>query len=144
MLNFGFSNQDTGVSGVEPIDLGTMCPMTQMKSRQVPWHMQAGSRSCVVRCRVIGLRALGSQLLRTGTSAGANYRVPCRARSKADFINKLRIVEKEYLESLVRIGLLAENGFVKESLVCSLMNEGNAIPPVVVSAPETERGLCDG
>lgn len=38
-------------------------------------------------------RTLGAQLLRSGTSVGANYRAVCRAKSKADFINKLRIVE---------------------------------------------------
>ena len=37
-------------------------------------------------------RTLGSQLLRSGTSVGANYRAVCRAKSTSDFINKLRIV----------------------------------------------------
>ncbi len=38
---------------------------------------------------------LGKQLLRSGTSVGANYRAACRAKSTADFINKLSIVEEE-------------------------------------------------
>ena len=38
---------------------------------------------------------LGKQLLRCGTSVGANYRAACRAKSKADFINKFKIVEEE-------------------------------------------------
>jgi len=43
---------------------------------------------------------LGRQLLRSGTSVGANYRAVCRAKSTSDFINKLRIVEEECDESL--------------------------------------------
>lgn len=40
-------------------------------------------------------KILGRQLLRSGTSVGANYRAACRAKSTADFINKLKIVEEE-------------------------------------------------
>ena len=40
-------------------------------------------------------QTLGKQLLRCGTSVGANYRAVCRAKSRSDFINKLRIVEEE-------------------------------------------------
>jgi len=40
-------------------------------------------------------QTLGKQLLRSGTSIGANYRAVCRAKSNPDFINKLRIVEEE-------------------------------------------------
>ena len=40
-------------------------------------------------------RLIGNQLLRCGTSVGANYRAACRARSQADFIAKMGIVEEE-------------------------------------------------
>ena len=43
---------------------------------------------------------LGNQLIRTGTSVGANYRAACRARSNADFISKITIGEEESDESL--------------------------------------------
>ena len=45
-------------------------------------------------------RVLGAQLLRSGTSVGANYRAVCRAKSRADFLNKLKIVEEECDKSL--------------------------------------------
>ena len=45
-------------------------------------------------------RTLGMQLLRSGTSVGANYRAVCRAKSTADFLNKLKIVEEECDEIL--------------------------------------------
>jgi four helix bundle protein len=57
-------------------------------------------------------KTLGMQLLRSGTSVGANYRAVCRAKSTPDFLNKLRIVEEECDESLFCMELLIENGFV--------------------------------
>jgi four helix bundle protein len=45
-------------------------------------------------------RTIGRQLLRSGTSVGANYRSACRGRSKADFIAKSGIVLEEADESL--------------------------------------------
>ena len=58
-------------------------------------------------------RTLGLQLLRSGTLVGANYRSVCRAKSSADFLNKLRIVEEECDESLFWMELLVENRLVK-------------------------------
>ncbi len=55
-------------------------------------------------------RVIGRQLLRSGTSVAANYRAACRARSDADFINKLGIVEEEFDESLFWLRLLAKPG----------------------------------
>ncbi len=49
---------------------------------------------------------LGGQLLRAGTSVGANYRSACRARSVADFISKMGIVEEEADESMYWMELL--------------------------------------
>jgi four helix bundle protein len=44
-------------------------------------------------------RAIGGQLVRAGTSVGANYRAACRGRSRAEFIAKLGVVEEEADES---------------------------------------------
>jgi len=56
---------------------------------------------------------LGDQLLRSGTSVGANYRAACRARSKAEFLAKLGVVEEEADESLYWMKLLVAAGIVK-------------------------------
>ncbi len=53
---------------------------------------------------------IGKQLLRCGTSVGANYRAACRARSQADFISKMGIVEEEADETIYWIELLVESG----------------------------------
>ncbi len=54
------------------------------------------------------------QLVRSGTSVGANYRSACRARSRADFISKITIVEEEADESVYWIELLDESGLMKK------------------------------
>lgn len=82
---------------------------------------------------------IGKQLLRSGTSVGANYRASCRAKSTADFINKLAIVEEEADESIYWMELLVEAQIVKENLLKNLMNEGNQILSIVVSSIKTTK-----
>jgi four helix bundle protein len=84
-------------------------------------------------------RTLGGQLLRSGTSVGANYRAVCRAKSTADFINKLRIVEEECDESLFWMELLTDNNFIKPKLLESLVREGNEIMAIIVATAKTAR-----
>jgi four helix bundle protein len=84
-------------------------------------------------------RTIGAQLLRSGTSVGANYRVVCRAKSNADFVNKLRIVEEERDESLFWMELLVDNGFVRQIRLKDLMKEADEILAIVVSAAKTAR-----
>src|SRR5882672_10264034 len=84
-------------------------------------------------------RTLGKQLLDSGTSVGANYRAVCRAKSQADFINKLRIVEEECDESLFWMEILIETGKVKASLLADLMNEGSQILAIIVASAKTAR-----
>src|SRR5437868_12592959 len=64
---------------------------------------------------------IGKQLIRSGTSVGANYRASCRAKSRADFVVKMNIVEEECDESLYWMELLIEAGLVKESKLLPLM-----------------------
>ncbi len=84
-------------------------------------------------------RTLGNQLLRSGTSVGANYRAVCRAKSNLDFINKLRIVEEECDESLFWMELLVDNNFIKPSRLAGLMKEADEILAIVVSSAKTAR-----
>lgn len=80
---------------------------------------------------------IGKQLLRSGTSVGANYRASCRAKSTADFIHKLAIVEEEADESIYWMELLVEGKIVKENLLENLMDEANQILSMVVSSIKT-------
>ena len=83
---------------------------------------------------------IGGQLLRAGTSVGANYRAACRARSHAEFVAKLGVVEEEADEALYWLELLVEAGFMKVSRVCNLMREADEILSIVVTSVITARG----
>jgi len=80
---------------------------------------------------------IGKQLLRSGTSVGDNYRASCRAKSSADFIHKLAIVEEETDESIYWMELLVEGKIIKENLLENLMDEANQILAIVVSSIKT-------
>jgi four helix bundle protein len=84
-------------------------------------------------------QTLGKQLLRSGTSVGANYRAVCRAKSNSDFINKLRIVEEECAESLFWMELLVDNNLVKAPRLHGLMDEADQLLAIVVASAKTAR-----
>jgi len=82
---------------------------------------------------------LGRQILRSGTSIGANYRAACRARSRADFISKMGIVEEEADETLYWLELLLDARLVEQNQIQRLMNEANEIIAIVVTSIKTAR-----
>jgi len=82
---------------------------------------------------------IGRQLIRCGTSVGANYRAACRAKSPADFISKMGTVEEETDESLFWMELLVEARLLQEELVKSLMDEAGELLGIVVSSIRTVR-----
>lgn len=82
---------------------------------------------------------IGRQLLRSATSVGANYRAACRAKSNADFINKMGTVEEEADESLFWMELLAEAGIVKASRIADLMDEAGQLVAIVVASIKTAK-----
>lgn len=69
-------------------------------------------------------RAIGTQLVRSGTSVAANYRAACKGRSKAEFIAKLGTVEEEADESCLWMELIIESNLLEERLVSDLLREG--------------------
>jgi four helix bundle protein len=83
---------------------------------------------------------IGRQLLDSGTSVGANYRAACRARSPADFISKMGIVEEEADESIYWMELLIKAGLVQENEISGLLDEANQILAMTVSSIKTARG----
>lgn len=84
-------------------------------------------------------QTLGKQLLRSGTSVGANYRAVCRAKSNSDFINKLRIIEEECDESLFWMELLVDNNLVAPSRLSALMKKADEILAIIVASAKTAR-----
>ena len=69
------------------------------------------------------MSVISNQILRSATSVGANYRSARRAKSKRDFINKLKIVEEEADETLYWLGLIQRSGKIKPEKIEELVNE---------------------
>jgi len=79
------------------------------------------------------------QLVKSATSVGANYRAACRAKSKADFINKLKIVEEEADESMYWIELLGELGYLKGVVFEKAIKESKELVAIFTSAVKTSK-----
>jgi four helix bundle protein len=82
---------------------------------------------------------VGRQLLRGATSVGANYRAACMARSRADFIAKMGIVQEEADESVYWIEILVESGIVQKDELGPLEREGIEILAMAISSIKTAR-----
>ena len=84
-------------------------------------------------------RAYKGQIIRSSGSVGANYRASRRAKSKADFINKLKIVEEELDESLFFLELLVEFNKSFEMEINDLYKEGETLLKIIVSSIVSSR-----
>jgi four helix bundle protein len=82
---------------------------------------------------------LGRQLLRCGTSVGANYRAACRGKSAADMIAKLAIVEEEADEALYWLELLVDTKLMPKSRLADLSKEMNQIVAMIVASQKRLR-----
>ena len=88
----------------------------------------------------VAARTLSNQIARSGTSVAANYRAACRARSKADFISKLGIVEEEADETLFWLERAIDARLMPEKKLKSLMQEAEDLLKITVSSINTARG----
>ena len=84
-------------------------------------------------------RVIGKQLLRSGTSIRANYRASLRAKSRADMLNKWKIVEEEADETLYWLELLVESRMISETKLKPLMTEVDEILAMVIASINTLR-----
>ena len=79
-------------------------------------------------------RAIGSQLVRSGTSVGANYRAACRGRSKAEFIAKLGIVVEEADECGYWLELIMKGELLPTEKVQPLYQEAEELTAIFVAS----------
>ena len=84
-------------------------------------------------------RALASQIVRSGTSVAANYRAACRAKSQADFIAKMGIVEEEADETLFWLELLEESELITAAKLPAIKQEANELIAITVASIKTAR-----
>ncbi len=75
----------------------------------------------------------------SAASVGANYRAACRAKSRADFISKIKTVEEECDETIYWMELLGGLGLDQSKTVSALRREANEILSIVVKSIKTAR-----
>jgi four helix bundle protein len=84
-------------------------------------------------------QVIGNQLLRCGTSVGANYRAACQARSKAEFIAKIGIVAEEADETVFWIELLSDIGIMKKERLEPLRKEAQELTAIFSASRQTAK-----
>ena len=84
-------------------------------------------------------RAIGNQLVRSGTSVGANYRAACRGRSKAEFVAKIGTVAEEADESAFWLELIMEGGLLNPDLVSPLHREADELTAIFTASGRTAK-----
>ena len=84
-------------------------------------------------------KAVAAQIVRCGTSVGANYRASCRARSRAEWIAKLGIVEEEADETLFWLEVAVETGLVHADKAKALLKEADELTAIFVASLKTAK-----
>lgn len=92
-------------------------------------HLPAGREADVI----------GKQLLRSGTSAAANYRAAGRSRSRADFISKISVVVEEADEAVFWLELLEEAGLVPAKRLDPLLDEARQLAAIFTASRRTAK-----
>lgn len=83
--------------------------------------------------KTVAGRAISSQLIRSGTSIGANFRSACRGRSKAEFIAKLGVVLEEADETVYWLELITESNMLSKKQVVELHKEADSLAAIFFS-----------
>ena len=114
-----------------------------MNEAQLKIRTKSFAKDIISLCRKLPANRegmlIGNQIFRSGTSVAANYRAACRAKSGADFIAKLAIVEEEADETLFWLEIIIEMGILDVPAVESITKENNEIIAIIVSSLKTAR-----
>ncbi len=89
--------------------------------------------------KITEAQVIGKQVLRSGTSVGAQYREACRARSNAEFISKIESSLQELDETAYWFELLVESEIVKAEKLKDLQNEAEQLTAILVSSAKTAK-----
>ncbi|MBI5330617.1 MAG: four helix bundle protein [Betaproteobacteria bacterium] len=86
---------------------------------------------------------IGRQVMRAGTAVGANYRAACRARSRAEFIAKLGIVEEEADECIYWFELMEEANLLPQTSIAPLKSEANELLSIIIATIRSTRSTAN-
>jgi four helix bundle protein len=109
-----------------------------MKSRTKKFAVET-AKFCECLPPRFSMLAYSRQLIRSSSSVGANYRAACRAKSLADFMNKLKIVEEEADESIYFLELIDELDSSHKTNLAPLIKEGNELLSIIVASINTSK-----
>jgi|SRR6266850_4947206 len=87
--------------------------------------------------KTVSGRALAAQIVRSGTSVAANYRSACRARSKAEFLARMGVVEEEADETALWLELIGESKLMPQVRLADLLEEANELTAIMASFRKT-------
>ena len=79
-------------------------------------------------------QAIARQIVRSGTSVAANYRAACRARSRAEFIARIGVVEEEADETALWLELIVADKILDQKKVLPLLNEANELVAIMAAS----------
>jgi four helix bundle protein len=86
-------------------------------------------------------RVISYQLMKAGSSVGANYRAVCRSRSRKDFVNKLGVVIEEADESAYWLEMICEGDVLDSRQIGPLLKEANELVAIFTTARKTARAV---
>jgi four helix bundle protein len=90
--------------------------------------------------RTIQGRAIANQIIRSATSVVANYRAACRARSRAEFIAKIGVVEEEADETSFWLELIIDSGLLTEERIRPLLSEADELVAIMAASRKSAIG----
>ena len=90
--------------------------------------------------RTIQGRAIANQIIRSATSVAANYRAACRARSRAEFIAKLGVVEEEADETAFWLELIIDLGLLTEARIHPVLTEAGELVAIMAASRKSAVG----
>ena len=115
---------------------------TELKNRTLDFGLRI-IELCKALPRSVEGQVIAKQLLRSGTSVGANYRAACRGRSKPDFISKLGIVLEEADETVYWLELIIRSRMLPEQRVAALLKEANELVAIFVASSRTAKATTN-
>ena len=90
--------------------------------------------------RTIQGRTIAKQIIRSATSVAANYPAACRARSRAEFIAKIGVVEEEADESCFWLELIIDSGLLTEERIRPLLSEAGELVAIMAASRKSAIG----
>ena len=110
-----------------------------LKSRTKQFALRIISLSEKLRGQGGSASIIAKQILRSGTSVGANYRAACLAKSDNDYLHKLKICEEEADETCYWLELLIDSGLVRREMLEKLYDESRQLCAIIVASVKTKR-----